>query len=348
MCFSLLFIYTLTEANRKADDPLKKNSNIGIDGMNFELTLNIDNSNIPLIERNLLNEEGIIYASVKIQYNKIYLYCNLPKRIRRDNVLPFSYIDMKHLAEAKKSIIADLQSVVDSYNLDCDVKESIVKKIECNITIKVNKDTTCGQVMNMFNRFYHKGRNIVYQDPSIECKFLKDDVTVLPIVGREKYYTVKIYNKSIEQMNKGNIEVESDLLRFELIAVNRTLKKICFKDLSIDNVLSIEILSAVIEEFKEIMNNRILKDIRTCLNELTEIIFQSLIITNSPLKTIAINKELIVDVEILEKAMIMWYRKKGSSFDRAKNNTSKFISENKQLNLPRGVIATIRKLKKYV
>jgi len=325
---------------------MKKSPNIGVDGLNFELILEAKDFKACLFEHSLFNKYNAVYANIKVLHDRLKVYINLPRCIRKDNVLPFSFYDMKQLEKIKKKIISELQAVIDEQNMSCDIKAIPVKSIEYNITQQVANGTTCGQMLNMFNRFFYDGRNLVYQDPLPECKFLKDNVAVLPLVKRKNYYTIKLYNKSVEQADKGNMAVENDLLRFEIVFVDRTLKRLCGNDLSLDNFLSSEIIYKAIEEFKYVFVKRMVKDFKICLDEIVEIIFQSLMATNSALVTVATYRELIVDKEILRRAMIKWYKENGCSHYRARRNTSKFLSVNKRLNLPMNAIDTMRVFKR--
>jgi hypothetical protein len=73
----------------------------------------------------------------------------------------------------------------------------------------------------------------------------------------------------------------------------------------------------------------------------------SLTETNSPVETIAQHKELIVDVEVLRKALIRCYKFKGHDVKQAKANASTYISRAmRKYNFPQHAVDTIKEFKK--
>jgi len=76
-------------------------------------------------------------------------------------------------------------------------------------------------------------------------------------------------------------------------------------------------------------------------------LFNTLTEKDSQLETIALHKELIMDAEILHKALVRWYASKGYSEERAKRNADAYICKNRiKYGFPKNVIDTMREFKK--
>jgi hypothetical protein len=196
---------------------MTKKCAIGVDGMTFELLINGAGEHTYLATTPLLNNNGREFGSVSIENSKIYVYLNLPKLVRHDNVTPFSLADMFMLESLKDGIKQAFKRVLK----DIDVFSASVKTIECNITRPVAGKSNCSQVLNLINRSFHEGTNVVYQRASSKCKYDKENETV--VIRKKNCYALKCYDKSLEQRKLGRSQVEDGLLRIEIVIQNRLL-----------------------------------------------------------------------------------------------------------------------------
>lgn len=322
----------------------KKKCAVGGDGLNFEMVVDGANGGAFLVSTPLTNKQGRDFGEVKVINGKIHIYISLPKLIRENNIIPFSITDMIMLEvvnnDIEKALKNALKGVIDNKT---DVLTATVKTIECNITRRVMGDSTCPQVLDLINRSFPERTNVVYQRASISCKYDKENETV--IIKKPNYYLLKCYDKSFEQRKSGNVSVEDGLLRVEVVMQDRIIKKLFSGKSTIRDVLTMQGLMVIIGEYKRIFLEDIVGHIKPCVNDVINILFESLKKTDRPIETIALHKELIMDEEIFRMSLVKWYRFKGYG-ERAEQNASTFICRAKKYSFPKNVLDTMREFRK--
>ena len=187
---------------------------------------------------------------------------------------------------------------------------------------------------------------MVYQRASLKCKYDKETETL--IIRKRNYYVLKSYDKTLEQRKKGRFDVGNGLLRIETVMQDRTIQKLFGEYCTIRDILTEKGLMEIIREYKRIFTEDIINGhILPCLSDVQEILFSSLMETDSLVETIALRKELIMDEELLRKALLKWYKSKGYSGERAKRNTATQICRCRvKYEFPKDAINTLREFKK--
>jgi len=325
---------------------MAKWKNIGGDGFNFELAIDGTNKGLFLDKTPLENRFGYKYGDVKIDKGKIHTNINLPNYLRKTNTIPFGLVDSIHLGSVLNDIEQGLNNVLyGKIDDDSDVMKSTAKSIECNITMRVMGNATCSQVLNLINRAFYEGTNLVYQRASVKCRYDKENETV--IIKKKNYYTLKCYDKSLEQSREGNI-VENGLLRIEIVMLDRLIRKLFVGKSTIRDVLTKKGLIRIIDEYKRIFIEDVINEhIKPCLSEVEKILFTSLVETGKQKETLVLYKEIIVDEQVLRKALIRWYKLNDNDEKSARQNASSYISRYKpKYGFPENIIDTIRAFSK--
>ena len=335
-----------TEIHKGAMKTLKE-SYIGADSLTFEMVVDGASEGVCLDLTPLKNSYGKEFGGVEIDKGKIHISLCLPKFIKEYNIRPFSMTDVFMLKVIKNDIETALQRVIKG-KIDNrpDVLSASAKAIECNITKQVTGQGSCSDVLNLINRSFTEGTNVVYQRASLKCKYDKETESL--IIRKRNYYVLKSYNKTLEQRKKGNFDVENGLLRIETVMQDRTIQKLFGECSTIRAVLTEQGLMKIIREYKRIFLEDIIEEhILPCLRDVTEILYSSLTKTDSLTETIALRKELIMDGELLRKALFKWYKSKGYSRERAKRNTDTQICRCQvKYGFPKDAINTLREFKK--
>lgn len=307
--------------------------------MEFEFVLNGTCKEKRIPEFPLISPNGIQCGSVEVKEGKAFVSICMPKATRNDNIKPFVCEDMEML----EVIIETLNNQLS--NLLSDSISCRLKKIECNITQKVAGNCTCSQVLDLLNTSFNDHVNVIYEGPSASGKYNREKQSLL--IKVKNYYHLKCYNKTLDAKRHGVNEVEDELLRIEVVMQDRVIKRVIGNKQNLQDVLQEETLIKVIEEYKRIFLEDIVDGhVKPCLNGITDILVESLFETNNALETIALNRSLIIDQNILRKALKKWYEIRGMSVERAKRNSDKKICDLKKYKLPRDAIKTISEFKK--
>jgi len=324
----------------------KRRKPIGGDGVNFEMTIDLANGGVYLDKTPIKNHFGQKYGEVEVDKGKIHISVSLPKYLRDNNITPFGIADFDSL----KSLVNDLKHGLNSVLAgllgdDADVMDATAKSIECNITLPVVGKATCSQVLNLINRAHVTGTNVVYQRASNRCIYDKENETV--IIKKKNNYTLKCYDKSLQQSREGH-PVESGLLRIEIVMQDRVIKRLFGNKSTIRDILTKQGLMKIIAEYKRIFTEDIMsRFIYPCLKEVATILYSTLRDTGSQLETIALHKTLIMDEMIFRKALERWYKVNGFTRMRARQNTATYISRNKEkYGFPENVIGTLKEFEK--
>ena len=333
-------IHNIANANRKK-------RYIGGDTFNFEMVIDGASENVFLDATPLKNNRNLKFDEVEVGKGKIHINICLPKFIDENNVMPFSMADLIMLETIKNDVESALNQALKGIIDDkIDVLTAPAKSIECNITKRVAGDSTCSQVLNLINRSFPEGTNVVFQRASIKCKYDKENETV--IIRKRNYYVLKAYDKTLQQRKSGNLDVDSGLLRIELVMQDRTIIKMFCGKSTIREVLTERGLMTIIKEYKRIFLEDVIKEhILPCINDVVDILYKTLKEKDSQLEAIALHKELIMDEEILRRALVKWYKFNGYSEERAKRNADTYICRCRiKYGFPKNVIDTMREFKK--
>ena len=316
----------------------------GLDGLNVEYTLELaDAEEICLPQEKLKNEADETIASIQCVRGKITAYVNVVHCIRPNNVKPFGIADAIKMELAREQIIDFMKSYIQRH-LSGQAPERViqntqVKSLECNITLPCVGKATPSAVVALFdlafNRtvlFRKQRENVQYEKVNMSCLYTKP-----------KKYRLKIYDKTAEQREKGNLLVEKKLLRIEVVFLDRSLHRMYGKKRTVIDVLSAHSIEVMCQEYKRVFGEDIInRNIKPFLNYCVKRLFESLATSengNEISETIARCRELIPDIEVLRKALKKWYRHRGIG-DNSKQAIRHYRSKN--LGLPEDVLKTIR------
>lgn len=317
----------------------KKKAKQGTDCYSFEIICkkNVD----ALLPVELFNKKGRCYGNIKRERGKIILHLVLPHYVRPNNNVPFGVKD--DCEKVYKGICRDLRLVLG------DEFESKLLSVECNITREVEMYTSCSDVLNLLNHalLSYSNDNLEYAGPDKCCALKKDIHTV--IATRPHYYTVKAYNKTEEYWKKHKTQYigcigdyENDVLRMEIILLRRTIKRLFGEKTSVYDILTSNSLIEIIREYKRIYSVEIIKGcVRPYLTECKREIVKSLWETNSIAETIAKKQELVLDKEVLHKAIKEWQNAKGVS-PHAARDVKRYT---RSFGLPQEVILTLKEFR---
>jgi len=305
-----------------------KKSKAGIDGIGLELILNAGRKESQLADKVLVTSAGLEYGKIQIRDGKIHAYLCLPKTVRTNNVCPFGLADMGTLRVVREAVRCELASL--GSNGDC-----WLNNVECNLTQKVAGTATPDQVLNLIHRCYADKTNVVYEGPSQACRYHKEKETL--IVRAKNYYVLKAYNKSLQQKNEGNTDVEDGLLRIEVVMQGRIIQHLFGHRCNIFDVLQERSLKKVIGEYKRIFTEDVMcKYIIPGLDGIKSVLLESLMETNRLPLTVYRHKEIIVDIWLLRDAVKKWHESWGEP-----DNSRQDLHRWKEFNLPKDTVKTI-------
>lgn len=312
---------------------MRKSAKQGIDGLEFEIILHGVDADTVLPLQPLVNPLGMEYGRAEVRDGKAQIGICLPKFTRSDNVKPYSISDLITLEIIRNEFEDTLKVLLG------DIKDCRLKSIECNITQRVAQGCTPSQVMELIHRSYHHTTNMLYEHSSAECKYRKEKEYLS--IPRRGYYKIKCYDKTREQRDKGNLGVEENLLRIEIVMLRRIIDKLFGENSTVQDVLCAKSIYRVMEEYSRIFNEEIVRHIKEGLTGISDLLFESLTQTDSPVETLAQFRDIVVDVEVLRKALKRWYDLRGRS-----DGSRQTIHSMKKYNLPQNVIATIKEFRK--
>lgn len=315
---------------------------IGLDTCEFEMALTGRNMK-DLQEMPLINAQGRQYGSVEASKGKATIKLNLPRFVRDNNIHPYSLTESICIEIIRNDCEAQLKQIFGN-NMNTQVT-----KIEVNITQPVSGNATQSDVQSLFHHAalpHASGDISVFIGPSKKC-YLKDEdhSTRIP---RKHYWYAKIYDKTqdiIDKRRKFNLPVDDvpqGLLRVEIVLIDRTLTKLFGSKKTLSDVLAQKNLLEILREYKRIFCEELVdKMIKPYLNACTEKLVESLTETENPIKTIAKERELIPDIEVLKKALSRYMKIRGKTNNAARD--AKRYAE--QYDLPVDCIMTIKGFK---
>ena len=323
---------------------MDKNIHQGIDGLNFKLNLSTVKIKPKKFQKqSFVNDNGNIIVTMNCVSNCLYVYVNLSNAIRDNNVIPFRLSDCLLLESAKDRITGFITEALLSENYSKAETNIIIRnlkltKIECNTTAKCVGKCTPQNVIYLFERAFPKVS--IFKEKVKNEKAYNKSTTGFVYVQKHEY-VLKVYDKTLHQLLNKNQNVENNLIRIELVFLERNINEI-LENKSLEKVLSMTAIIVVIKHYQKTFDticNRLLKDMLTCCKDE---LYYKLITSKSgnQIKDTVLNyKEYIVDIEVLRKALKKWYEYKNIS-DHSKQVIN--IYRNDKYGLPADVLTTIK------
>lgn len=323
----------------------KKRCQSGMDGMELALTLeNMEHLYLPREE--LKNNAGNTIVSMECVHGVVKAYVNAVHGVRPDNVKPYGCLG--ELNEIKLGIVEArvtqfmreyLQKHLKDRYSDEMIQAMAVKSLEVNVTIPCVGGATPSDVIALIDLALDK--TMVFRKRKSQGKYEKVNTGCL--FSKPKEYRVKVYDKSEEQRQKGNPLVEENLLRIEVVFIDRALRRMLGGKRSLLDVLSFEAIEIMCQEYKRVLEQDIIRgSVTPCLDYCVSQLVESLVSAetgNEISETVTRYKELIPDTEVLRKALKRWYHIRGEE-DKSKQAINYY--RQKGIGLPEGVLQTIR------
>ena len=316
----------------------------GADGMNFQLQLTIKGlESINLPEENLTNESGNDIMKISCWGGKLSAYVNLPNAIRPNNVQPFQLSDCIKIELVRNQVIEHMRSYLQKHLKDKYSDEFLsmmsVTKMECNLTIKCVGNCKPKDVIKLFEKSFPKVT--VYKETDKNGKtHRKPERGITTTKSHE--WVLKVYDKTFQQRQDGNLKVESNLIRVELVFLDRMLDRMYSSKKSLEDILERKAIKTLIDQYQETFDEICKKNITPMLNACVQEVFESLT-CSTPRKEVSETlikcKELIVDTEVLRKALKKWY-----VFKKQPDSSKRIVSfyREKNMGFPEDVLKTLK------
>ncbi|MST82493.1 hypothetical protein [Bilifractor porci] len=317
----------------------------GMDGVQAEISLTIDGADMLSVdEEPLLSKGGKNIGKIRCQNGKVSVYINPVHCIRPNNCKPFGVVDAIKIEIVRSMVLEAIREYLKKYlqneysDESYDLGSIEVMQAECNLTLKVKSPELLSNVVDMFEKAFDK--TTTYRKRKRKQGFEKKTLSCSTYVPKK--YFVKIYDKTEEQHEKGNPAVERNLLRIEFKFYNEYLKRV-YKDKTLNAVLTREGLAVLCREYKTVFEEVENKYIKPYLNYCVQTVFESLTSSetgNEIAETVARHKDLIVDMEVLRKALKRWY----TDYKHIEDRSSKVVYYYKKNNfgIPIGVLETLK------
>jgi len=297
---------------------------IGIDSANFILKSEGLRNKCGVNKLEFINPLGNKYGSAVIKENQAEINICLPKYLRSTNVEPFTASDMEIIDEIRIDVLNTLGMMGEV------LYEFRLKSIECNLTLPVNDQCDCNQVLNLLKTSFNKV--FVCETRSTKHTAKKDIESIY--IPSKNYYALKVYNKGREQ---NDISSEDKLMRFETVFLDRCCTKLFGDKNSIEDILQRDSLLRVFEQYRHVFIDEVKTQIKKSLTNICNTLVESLMITDSPLGTLACYHDIIVDQDVFRQALKRWYRMKGKA-----DCSRQVLHGLKGYDLPKGVLKTIK------
>lgn len=291
-------------------------SHAGIDAIKFVLTFD---RKVKEVEIDLLNSNGQQYATLKVRNQEGELVICLPRFIRQNNAQSFSVVDMINIEMLKYDVDSHLRV------LSSEPVKTEIKTIEINVTDTICSRATINSVLNLLNKatLSKERQNLLYVNASKKDELLPE--TAGMICKQKHYYVFKGYNKTMDLERKTGCKKEDvpvNLLRLEIVLLERTIQRLYGNKNSIDDVLSKKGLLTAIAEYDrimvhEILNGKVKSYLKKATLKLVEIIQEEHDRGSKENKygflnrVIAQGKDYIVDARVLQRALSKFYRMRG-------------------------------------
>lgn len=310
----------------------------GTDCYTFEIRCMRDVDAFETVE--LINKHGRSYGCIKTERGMLLLHLVLPHYVRENNIQPYGLWD--DCKGVSKEICEQLKSVLGNTFI------SHVRSVECNITQRVSSNAVTSDVLNLLNHALLSSAkdNLEYSGSNKKFALKKEIHTV--IFRKAHYYTLKAYDKTEEYRKKcmerggSNVDIADNVLRIEIILLGRTIDRLFGFNTSVYDILSEESLIEIMREYKRIYIKEIIEVyVKPYLTQCKQKLVQSLLRTNNIIATVAIEREIIPDKEVLRRAIKEWQEIKGVSPHAARD----MKRYEKRMNLPYGVIHTLKEFR---
>lgn len=329
----------------------KKKCQCGLDGMNLEYKIALDGMDKLYLEKEVLkNTAGNTIVEIDCVGGKVRVYVNAVNSIRPNNVKPIGIVDAIKLELVQPQVIefikGYLQKHLQNQYSDVFINNLKVVSLEVNLTLPCVGGATPSDVIHLMDMALDK--TVVFRKRKPTCKC--DKVNTSCLYSKPKEYRLKIYDKTCEQHEKGNPLVEKNLLRIECVLIDRRLNRAFGEDKrKLKDILSKQAIEVMCEEYKKIFTEDIIPCVSTYLTNCKKQLYESLTYSTTGKEiseTIMRCREVIVDIEVLRKALKSFYLEYKHTDDHSKQMIHKY--RNKGLNLPEGVLATIKTFHKAV
>lgn len=329
----------------------KKRACQGMDGINMEYAFEIEGLEHFSFdeEEPLINANGNIIAKISCTNGKLMAYINVVHAIRLDNVHPLSLTDSIRLQIIEMQVTEYMKDCLKKHLKSKDYSDSYiedlnVKELECNLTIQTYGKAKPHDLIALFDLAFD--RTVVHKKRKKREMYEKEFTSCWHT--EPKQYKVKCYNKTLEQYDNRNTNVAPDLLRVEIVFIDRSLKRMFGEKRPLSKILTQKSLVILCKEYKRVFEEIINTQIKPCLSYCTARLFESLTYSDTGSEiseTIARHKELIVDLEVLRRALKKYYQYKGVN-DNSKQAISYY--RQKDMGLPEDVLKTLKLFHKSV
>ena len=324
---------------------LSKNCHQGLDGMNLEYVLSFEGAeHLSLPEESISNDNDRIIATLSCSGGKLSAYVNAVHYTKSDNLKPLSITDAIKLELIKSEVIGFMQEYLkkhlqEKYS-DEYISNLVVKKLECNLTLPCVNGAVPSEVINLFEHALDK----IVLHKQRKNKRTHDKISTSCYYVKSKEYCLKIYDKSQEQREKGNLSVEDNLLRIEMVFIGRSLKRMFQDKRTLSDILTKKSIVILCKEYKRIFERDLIeKYLKPYLNWCVKILCDSLEESDKGREiseTIARCKEHIPDMEVLKKALRLWYRRRNME-DRSTKVI--YYYRKKNIGIPDNVLRTVKR-----
>ena len=212
----------------------------GVDGLNFQLQLTVAGlESINLPEETLKNKVGNDIIRVTCWGGKLSAYINLPHAIRPNNVQPFQLSDCIKLELVRNQVVEYMRSYLQRHLKDKYSDEFLammnITKMECNLTIQCVGGCKPKDVINLFERSFPKVT--VYKETKDKKKSHKKPERGITTTKPHEW-VLKVYDKTFQQMENGNLNVKPNLVRVELVFLERMLDRMYSGKKSLEDILT--------------------------------------------------------------------------------------------------------------
>lgn len=318
----------------------------GADGVNFQLQLTVAGlESINLPEENLTNQSGNDIMKISCWGGKLSAYVNLPNAIRPNNVQPFQLSDCIKLELVRNQVFEYMRLYLQRHLQDKYSDEFLsmmsVTKMECNLTVKCLGDCKPKDVIRLFERSFAKVT--VYKETDPNGKTHKKPERGITTTKPHEW-VLKVYDKTFQQRQAGNLKVESNLIRVELVFLDRMLGRMYGDRKSLEDILTRKSIKTLIDQYQVTFDEICQKNIKPMLNACVQDVFETLTQSDSGNEvshTLIKCKELIVDIEILRKALKKWYMEHRHTPDISKRMVS-YYRNNAKFEIPSDVLKTLK------
>lgn len=318
----------------------------GADGLNFQLQMTVAGlESINLPEEKLKNEAENDIVKLTCFGGKLSAYVNLPHAIRPNNVQPFQLSDCIKLELIRNQVVEYMRSYLQKHLKNKYSDEFLtmltVTKMECNLTVKCVGDCRPKDVIKLFEKAFPK--ITVYKETAPNGKIHKKPERGITTTKPHEW-VLKVYDKTFQQRQNGNLKVESNLVRVELVFLDRMLCRMYSNKKSLEDILTRKSIKILIDQYQVTFTEIIRKNITPMLDACVQDVFETLTQSDSGKEisdTLVRCKELIVDIEVLRKALKKWYMEFRKVPDSSKRMVA-YYRNNAKFGIPSDVLKTLK------